>query len=264
MVNTDPHATKVHPLILYSDYIIEIIENLLMNQEKHMLESYFITNFDVRSVHRAAVINWLVKLQQFLGSDPSVLFMAVRLFDKMLSLTEIPPDLLQLVGLATYWISSKYSDIIDSPLASKLLQLCNNAYTVRALWKIENKVLRYLHFEIAVDEPIIFIVSICSNYLLDCLILDSECNVYPISFQAAAAVLMSLRLLNMDVRLWNIVKSYPGYYTPEQLRMLQTKILYIVNLVQDSNYAFREPYNKYTTEKYASISLKLSNILSAL
>lgn len=38
-----------------------------------------------------------------------------------------------------------------------MLKLCNNAYTVKELWRIENKVLRYLHFEIAVDEPIVFV-----------------------------------------------------------------------------------------------------------
>lgn len=104
----------------------------------------------------------------------------------------------------------------------------------------------------------------CSNYLLDCLILDSECNTYPISMQAAAAVLLSLQLLKMDARLWNIVEAYPGYYSPEQLTIIKQKMFTFLYMVQESTYQFREPYNKYATEKYASISLKIHNVIGDL
>lgn len=80
-------------------------------------------------------------------------------------------------------------------------------------------------------------------------------NTFPLSLQGSASVYMSLKLLGYDTTtLWPILKKYPGFHASENLFVINERILEKVLLVQDEKYAYRQPFYKYSTEKYGYVS----------
>jgi hypothetical protein len=57
---------------------------------------------------RAALVDWLVQVQEDFDLEPETLYSAVRLVDLYLSSTNVIKENLQLVGTAAMLISSKF------------------------------------------------------------------------------------------------------------------------------------------------------------
>lgn len=105
-------------------------------------------------------------------------------------------------------------------------------------------------------------MSFCANYLLDCLATSWDVNTFPLSLQASGAVFLSLEILGKSE--WDKIQFYPGYYSVDDMFIITERILERLLLIQNESYEFREIYQKYTSEKYNYISLKVCQGIKSL
>lgn len=87
--------------------------------------------------------------------------MSVRVFDSVLSVTQIPINMYQLVILTIYWIFHKIHNRMYKLEASNIIQLTNGAYNINQLFKIERKIIRLLNFDFNVQDPMLFVTYYC-------------------------------------------------------------------------------------------------------
>lgn len=77
---------------------------------------------------RSILVDWLVYVHLKFKLQPETLFMAINLIDRYLSKNTIMRNKLQLVGVASLFIASKFEEIY-APELKDFVYVCDNAYT---------------------------------------------------------------------------------------------------------------------------------------
>ena len=97
---------------------------------------------------RAILIDWLVDVHKKYKLKPETLYLTTNIIDRYLSKREnIETKNLQLLGVVSLLISSKYEDIHPPPV-KELALITDGAYVVNQLISMENEILSCLNFDL--------------------------------------------------------------------------------------------------------------------
>lgn len=77
---------------------------------------------------RAIVVDWLVEVHLKFKLVPETLYLTVNLVDRFLARKQVSHPNLQLVGVTSLWIASKYEEVYPPDLC-ELVCICDRAYT---------------------------------------------------------------------------------------------------------------------------------------
>lgn len=96
---------------------------------------------------RTVLVEWLwqVSTHEF-TFEPETFFYAVDYLDRCLSISRVSRSQLQLLGISCLWLASKFEEV-HPPLASELLEMTGNTYSISELMKMESRVLNLLNFD---------------------------------------------------------------------------------------------------------------------
>ncbi|CAB3376987.1 Hypothetical predicted protein [Cloeon dipterum] len=180
--------------------------------EAYVKQCKFMTN-----LMRATVVDWLVGVHRQFKLMPETLYLTVSIFDRyMLTALATPKSQLQLVGVTSLLIASKFEEIM-CPTIADCVYVTDNTYTKKQVVEMESKILGGLAFSIGRPLPLQFLrrytmVSDASyeehctaKYFMELQLVRHEmCHVRP-SLQAAAALCLSL-LVNLDQDLYDEYK----------------------------------------------------------
>ena len=103
---------------------------------------------DINQKMRLILLDWLVEIHIKLNLLAQTLFISINLIDRFLSKKSIHRKYLQLLGIASLLIACKYEEIYP-PEIKELLNMTDNAYSNRQLFKMENEILDVVHFNIS-------------------------------------------------------------------------------------------------------------------
>ncbi|KAF2900791.1 hypothetical protein ILUMI_05391 [Ignelater luminosus] len=271
------------PQLKYLDdyYNTEYLQDILLYQLKNDWKYTVAQNFlkfhnSHNNESRTAVINWIIRAQDYFNSSVSVLFTTIRLFDKLLENIFIPCNMCQLIGLVITWIIYKYEDDKNLLTVTKMLALCNGTYTAEQFLKMEKKILTFFNFDISVPDVTIYVESHiielkienelltqCVYYILECYALTTRFSTDIPSVQAAAAICLALNILYPSLKLWNRLEKVIGYYAEKEIANTMDGMLHQVHKIQDPEYKYRQPYYKYSTKDREQASLVLLHRLVA-
>lgn len=98
---------------------------------------------------RCILFDWLLQLHQKYNLKRRTMFLCSNIFDRYLEKVFVPRKSLQLVGLASLLIASKFEDI-HPPEIKDLCSLCDNAYSKESLLAIEADMLYRLDFNLVI------------------------------------------------------------------------------------------------------------------
>lgn len=140
------------------------------------------------------------------------MFLTVSLFDRYMAHVPVDRSKLQLVGSACLWMASKYHDI--QPLnAQSLSDLAASSFSESAMVKIEQKICIVLDFNLTVPcslffmgrfllelrkDPNIKAMRKCFLYILEHIIMDSECVGFKSSLKASIALYITFVVFKKD------------------------------------------------------------------
>jgi G2/mitotic-specific cyclin-B, other len=127
---------------------------------------------------RGILLDWLVEVHLKFKLFPQTLYLTVHIIDRYLQSTQVQRGDLQLVGLASLLIASKYEEIY-SPELRDFTYISDNAYTKQQILLMEGAILDALEFNLTTTYPIVFVkrfqkitkvpakVAMMTNYLLE-------------------------------------------------------------------------------------------------
>lgn len=111
---------------------------------------------DVNEKMRAILIDWLIEVHHKFKLLPETLFLTVNLIDRYLSIQPIARQKLQLVGVTSMLIASKYEEIY-APEVKDFVYITDKAYTKEDILKMEASILANLDFSICVPSSYRFL-----------------------------------------------------------------------------------------------------------
>jgi cyclin A len=118
---------------------------------------------------RAVLIDWLVDVAEEYKLVTETLYLTVAYIDRFLSVRCIDPPQLQLLGITSMCIASKFEEIFPPPV-EKYSDITDNGCSAQDIVDAELQILRTLNFHLAVPTAKVCcadcceVVSIMSSY----------------------------------------------------------------------------------------------------
>ncbi|CAD8113742.1 unnamed protein product [Paramecium primaurelia] len=250
-------------------YVADIFEYLRVNQHKFMCQTPFYMNLqlDITNQMRSILIDWLVDVHLKFKLQSETLYMTINLIDRYLAKNTIMRNKLQLVGIASLFIASKYEEIY-APELKDFVCVCDNAYTKEEILEMESKILLTIQFQLTFTSPLKFLerqisganlcdkINYASRMILELSLLDIKCLKFSSSLLATTAILLAINLLRSP----QVLPSSLHYVdNQEDLRQCLQEFLPAIKLLESSNMTAIK--RKYSLDKFNKIAEQLLAIL---
>lgn len=245
-----------------ADYVNDIYE-YLMDKEKEGVDPRYISNqIDVNEKMRAILVDWLVEVHRMFKLLPETLFLAVALIDRYLSLTQISREKLQLVGVTSMLIASKYEEIY-APECNDFVYISDGAYTKQQILKMEQTVLNTLNFNITHPSSLHFLrryskaagsdytLHTLCKYLIELMLIDVKLLKYAPSLIAAASVYLA-RAMTQRTPLWTPTLEHYSTYAEGVVRECAIEMNELLKKSQKSS--LKAIKKKYSLPKFGQVA----------
>lgn len=103
--------------------------------------------------HRGTLIDWLLQVHAKFGLLQESLFLTVNLVDRFLGMRTISLSKLQLVGLACFFIATKYEETY-APSVKEIAILAEGLYSIEEILKAERYILKTLEWDLRAPGPL--------------------------------------------------------------------------------------------------------------
>jgi hypothetical protein len=235
---------------------------------------------------RAILVDWLVEVHLKFKLVPETLYLTINLIDRYLEREEVSRPKLQLVGVTSLLIASKYEEIYPPELRD-LVYICDRAYTkqevsahnrlihtsspfyinltyfttIPQIIEMEEKILKSLKYKITIPSAHAFLV----RYLkaghadkkivqLSCYIMDGTLQSYTLlhylpSQLAAAAVFIARRVVGRNG--WSPTLLNYSDYCEEEIAPVAQAILLAKQSIDPE---LRAVNKKYASNRYGNVS----------
>lgn len=250
------------------EYAQVIFENLRQSEKMRRPGTTYMDSVqtDINPAMRSILVDWLVEVGQEYRLSSDTLFLSVAYVDRFLSLCDVRRNKLQLVGVTSMLVASKYEEIY-APQIDEFCFITDNTYTREEVLETEKELLKALEFdltqpttktflrryikaasgEIPLDVMFEFLVS----YLAELTLMDYSMLNYLPSQVAASCVLLGLFLMGKPR--WSTTLMHYSSYVPKDLKAcVQAIHRMFLNSKTSALPASRE---KYASSKYGSVSL---------
>lgn len=252
----------INPKIL-SEYFEEIIDHL-KNSEGILMAKYgYMKNQKhLNEKMRAILIDWLVDVHLKYKLKHQTLYITINILERFLEKTQISRDKLQLVGVTSLFIASKYEEI-HPPELKDFVYVTDNAYTKKEVLRMEAEILHALQFNITFPSSYSFFELFIemsnakfddkhlmfAQYLLELVLLDYTMIKYNYSLLAASALYITSKIKKIPKKL--DIFQLSGH-SEVKLKECGKDILVIYENSKTSQLVAIK--NKYSTTKFLEVS----------
>jgi len=219
---------------------------------------------------RGILVDWLVSVQQKYKLKDETVFLAVSLIDRYLAVKATARARLQLVGVTALLVAAKFEDM-NPPSVKEMVAVTDNAYTAQDIINMEVTMLGALDFKICRPTPMQFferyqVANGCSEahrdlalYFLELALVDYDMLRYSPSHLAAAAVLLSNKLLQRypllktrTISCWPAALAEDTHFTE---RMLKECAMQMCKLLENAEHSTLQAVRKkFSHTKYHAVA----------
>lgn len=121
---------------------------------------------DINEKMRSILIDWLVEVHVKFKLLPETLFLTVNLIDRYLELKKVMRQKLQLIGVTSMLIASKYEEIY-APEVKDFVYITDKAYTAYEILDMERTMLITLNFNTTTTSSLRFLERYAKILKLD-------------------------------------------------------------------------------------------------
>ncbi|CAI5967238.1 unnamed protein product [Closterium sp. NIES-65] len=217
-------------------YAAEIYANLRDGERRHRpvmaLEEG--RGGDISAAMRGILMDWLVEVAEEYKLVPDTLFLTAAYIDRFLSHATVTRNHLQLLGIASMLIASKYEEIY-APQVDEFCYITDNTYRRHEVLLMERHVLAVLHFDLSTPTVKSFLrrfikaaqatlpspqhhLEFLGNYFAELTLVDYPCLRFLPSQIAAAAVFLAKLTLYPALPPWDATLQHYTGYAPSQLK----------------------------------------------
>lgn len=158
---------------------------------------------------RGILMDWLIQVHSRFRLLPETLFLATNIVDRFLSLRIVSLIKLQLVGITSLFVASKYEEIM-APSVQNFLKVSDSGYTEQEILQAEKYILRTLGWDLSYPNPMSWLrraskadaydvqTRTMSKFLIEVSIVEERLIKCPPSLLSAAALWLSRLILDRD------------------------------------------------------------------
>lgn len=237
----------------------------LLHREEHALlpqATYMDKQPHVNGKMRAILIDWLVDVAKKYKLKSETLFLAVALVDRFLELRETQRQHLQLVGVTGLLLAAKFEETCP-PQVQDFVYVTDSAYSKEEVMKMEVAMLTALNFQLCQPTAFHFLQWFqktnvaaevhqdLAQYMLELALVDYKMIRHPPSHQAAAAVLLSNKLLRRQPA-WTPTAVKQTEMTEQMLKCCMKDIRCLLNEAEHSS--LQAVRKKYSHAKFGEVA----------
>mmetsp|Transcript_14337 Transcript_14337/g.26333 ORF Transcript_14337/g.26333 Transcript_14337/m.26333 type:complete len:354 (-) Transcript_14337:315-1376(-) len=217
----DPASTALldGPVWPRVEYSTDFMLNMLDAERKHRQPSadYMRHQNVVHEGMRSVLIDWLVDVHATYELRIETLFLTISIIDQYLAQVKVSRRELQLIGVASMFIASKFEEI-HPPEAKDFVYITAKSYSKQEIFDMELRILSQLQFKVArptvahflqrleaeasraskPDSPRERVMQHLPWYLVELCMLDVGTLQFMPSCVAVAALTLTRRLLNVN------------------------------------------------------------------
>lgn len=110
-------------------------------------KGYMENQKDINEKMRAILVDWIIEVHMKFKLMPETLYLTINIIDRYLEKVQVERHRLQLVGVTSMLIASKYEEIY-SPEIKDFIYITDNAYSKEDLLNMEYDILSKLGFSL--------------------------------------------------------------------------------------------------------------------
>ncbi|CAK9149246.1 unnamed protein product [Ilex paraguariensis] len=213
----------------YVSEIYEYLRSMEMEAKRRPLPDYIEkVQKDVSANMRGVLVDWLVEVAAEYKLLSDTLYLTVSYIDRFLSMNVLNRQRLQLLGVTSMLIASKYEEI-NPPHVEDFCYITDNTYSKEEVVKMEADVLKSLKFEMGNPTIKTFLrrfttvgqedyntsnlqLEFLGYYLAELSLLDYCCIRFLPSLVAASVIFLSRFTLRPKLHPWSsALQQYSGY-----------------------------------------------------
>ncbi|XP_068131634.1 G2/mitotic-specific cyclin-B2-like [Hyperolius riggenbachi] len=248
---------------LCSEYVMDIYNYLRELEVKQSVTQRYLEGKEVNERMRAILVDWLVQVHSRFQLLQETLYMAIAVMDRFLQVQTISRGKLQLVGVTSLLLASKYEEMY-APEVADFVYITDNAYTSSQIREMEMLILRELNFDLGRPLPLHFLrraSKSCSadaeqhtlaKYLMELTLIDYDMVHFHPSAIAAAALCLAQKILGVGG--WGATQHHYTGYTEEDLTPIMKNMAKNVTKINRNHTKHVAVRNKYASSKLMKIS----------
>jgi cyclin B len=213
------------------EYVQDIQDRLFSEESRFLPKSdYMDMQTDINTKMRMILIDWMIEVHMKYHLRAETLHLTINLIDRYLSRLPITRKRLQLVGVTSMFIASKFEEI-HPPELHDWVYICDRAYTKEDILLMECAMLSTLSFQVVVPTAAHFfdflekanngncdaVHRTLAQYILELGLLDFRMLKHTPSHAVSAALLLSNQLLKVSPA-WSGSMIRLSRHTEESLR----------------------------------------------
>ncbi|XP_027902218.1 cyclin-A2-2-like isoform X1 [Vigna unguiculata] len=255
---------------IWSSYASDMYNNIRVTELKMKPLTNYMEKLqtDINPSMRGILVDWLVEVSEEYKLVPDALYLTVNLIDRYLSTKFIQKQRLQLLGVTSMLIASKYEEMCP-PRVEEFCFITDNTYTKEEVLKMEREVLNVIHFQLSVPTIKTFLrrfiqaaqssykapcveLEFLANYLAELALVEYSFFQFLPSLVAASAVFLARWTLNDSEHPWNpTLEHYTNYKASE----LKTVVLELQDLQLNSKGCpLNAVRDKYKLQKFNCVA----------
>jgi len=266
VVDIDAIEDQFNPQLL-AEYAPAIYAYLREVEEGLSIRKDFLTGCFVNGKMRGVLVDWLIEVHSQFKLLQETLYMTIYIIDKFLQVEgfAIRRNKLQLVGVSAMFIASKVEEMY-APEINDFVYITDNAYTAAEIRQMELRMLNTLGFNFSRPLPLHFLrrnskagdVDVLQHtvakYLIEMSLLEYDMAHVPPSLMAAAALFLSLRLLEPNATLattWTPTLAHYSTYSSKELLPVVCRLALALTKRDDSK--LKAVHTKYVNKKFMKV-----------
>ncbi|CAJ0595568.1 unnamed protein product [Cylicocyclus nassatus] len=151
-----PEVTGIEREIQFVEFCDQVYQYLLVLEKKTRIEDDFMVQSPSTPKMRSILVDWLIQVHTRFHLLPETLHLTIYLLDIMLSRTKVDKNELQLVGVSSMLVASKYEEMY-APDIHDFEYITDNAYTKKMILKMEAKILTATDFDLSRPHSLTFL-----------------------------------------------------------------------------------------------------------
>ena len=132
-----------------------IIYRSMRGREK-LFPQCLVSQSQITSTDRGLIIDWMSRIHFKTQLTTNTLYISIGILDRVIHLTDITIDRLEILACACLFIASKSEDLIPISLSS-IITCSNNSFTKNDLIKMETQVSNLIEFDISFPTSLFFL-----------------------------------------------------------------------------------------------------------
>ncbi|KAJ5071755.1 cyclin-a1-1 [Anaeramoeba ignava] len=140
-----------------TEFIEEIMDHKFETEKENKISPNYLstTQTKISTRMRAVLLDWLIEVHLKFKLLPDTLYLTRYIIDKFLSLENLSISKLQLLGVTSMLIASKYEEIYP-PEVGDFVYICDGAFNKEDILKMESIILNLLKFDLSYVTPLFF------------------------------------------------------------------------------------------------------------